>query len=637
MKNSDYWAQRFRLLNDALQDKSYAYTKNLETQYNSAIADIDTQMRAWYQRFANNNAMSYADAQKLLTSGQLKEFKWTVEEYIKKAQESAINGAWVKELENASARVHISRLEALKLQLRQQTEMLTGGRAKLTHDAAQQAYINGYYRTAYEVQLGLGYGWSMQALNTNALEKVLSRPWTVDDRTFTARCWTDKNKLVQTVNNELTKMLATGAPPDKAIEAIVNQFGVSRYNAGRLIMTESAHFGVLAQHDSFNDLDVEEYKIVETFDKYTCALCGALDGKHFRMSEFAAGENAPPFHPWCRGCIAPYFADMEDVGQRYSRNPDTGKREMLPANTTYEQWAAKYIKKPLKNAAGNVIINTSTKIQRDYNCDLAKQYGKAYYDEIMDIADNCPNEDVKHLWENQMGALAVGNPNYKGRAYCGGGPGKNAKLYVDTGIDTKGTTIHTPHQTFFHESGHAIDTIMRDHNAIGNWYGISQNYNSGEFVKTIKQEVDALVDTEAKRLKAEFAKYGTNPEWLHDNGFVSDWTYAFFKTNGSWVGGQPKYSKSAAYTTVQNKIIKSHSLLARGDLSDMLEGATKARIQCGVGHGKSYWKADETLATEAFAEMFSATMANTESLEVIKQYLPNSYNVFLDIVKHINN
>lgn len=351
MKNSDYWAQRFRLLNDALQDKSYTYTQNIETQYNAAIADIDTQIRAWYQRFAKNNAMSYADGQKLLTAGQLKEFKWTVEEYIKKAQESAVSGAWVKELENASARVHISRLEALKLQLRHQAEVLTGGRANITHDAAQQTYINSYYRTAYEVQRGLGYGWSVQALNTNALEKVLSRPWTVDDRTFTARCWTDKNKLVQIVNTELTRMLATGAPPDKAIEAIVNQLGVSKKNAGRVIMTESAHFAVLAQHDSFKDLDVEEYKIIETFDKYTCPVCGAMNGQHFPMSKFAAGENAPPFHPWCRGCISPYFADMEGVGQRYSRNPETGKREMLPADMTYKQWADKYIKKPEKKSA----------------------------------------------------------------------------------------------------------------------------------------------------------------------------------------------------------------------------------------------------------------------------------------------
>lgn len=361
VKNSDYWAQRFVLMNNALQNKSYDYVKNIEKQYNSAIADIDKQMRAWYQRFANNNAVSYADAQKMLTAGELKEFKWTVEEYISKAQENDLTGAWVKELENASARVHISRLEALKLQLRHQAEMLTGGRAAITHDAAKQAYIEGYYRTAYEVQRGLGYGWSMQALNTDALEKVLSRPWTVDDRTFTARCWTDKTKLVQTVNNELTRMLATGASPDKAIEAIVKQFNVSRYNAGRLIMTESAHFAVLAQHDGFKDLDVEEYQVVETFDKYTCSTCGDMDGKHFPMSDFAAGGNAPPFHPWCRGCVAPYFADMEGVGERYSRDPDSGKREMLPANTKFSEWRAKYVEqknseKGLTNGADGAII-----------------------------------------------------------------------------------------------------------------------------------------------------------------------------------------------------------------------------------------------------------------------------------------
>lgn len=39
-------------------------------------------------------------------------------------EQNAIDGAWMKQLENASARVHISRLEALKLQLQQQAEVL---------------------------------------------------------------------------------------------------------------------------------------------------------------------------------------------------------------------------------------------------------------------------------------------------------------------------------------------------------------------------------------------------------------------------------------------------------------------------------------------------------------------------------
>lgn len=176
MRNADYWARRLKITEDALKDQAYDYAQNLEEQFDKAIAQIDTQMRAWYQRFATNNGITYAEAQKMLTAGELKEFKWTVQEYIKAGKEHAISGAWAKELENASARVHISRLDSLKIQLRQQAEVLTEARIKATASASELAYTSSYYHTAFEVQRGLGVGWTMQALNTETVSKVLSRP-----------------------------------------------------------------------------------------------------------------------------------------------------------------------------------------------------------------------------------------------------------------------------------------------------------------------------------------------------------------------------------------------------------------------------------------------------------------------------
>ena len=357
MNNADYWARRLKIMEDALKNQSYEYVKNLEQQFDAAIAQIDTQMRAWYQRFADNNGgISYAEAQKLLTAGELKEFKWTVQQYIKAGKEHAISGAWAKELENASARVHISRLESLKIQLRQQAEALTQARVKATTDASALSYTQSYYHTAFEVQRGLGVGWTLQALNTNTVQKVLSRPWTVDNQTFTARCWTDKTKLVETVNQELTRMLATGEAPDKAIAAISKRFNVSKQNAGRVVMTESAYFSSAAQKDCFNELGVEKYRIVGTLDTKTCGICGDMDGKVFKMSDYRPGSTAPPFHPWCRCCTAPYFDDMEDIGERYSRDPKTGKRKMLPGNIKYNDWAKQYVQ-PLQNQPKSVIIN----------------------------------------------------------------------------------------------------------------------------------------------------------------------------------------------------------------------------------------------------------------------------------------
>lgn len=339
--NAAYWAQRMKNMEAALQDQSYTYVENLERQFAAAQTEIERQIAVWYQRFAVNNEITLAEAKKLLTAGELKEFHWSVAEYIAYGQQNALDGAWMKQLENASARVHISRLDALKLQLQQQAEVLFSNQLDAVDAVARMMYEGSYYHTAFEVQRGLGVGWSLQAINEETITKVLSRPWTADNQTFRDRCWTNKQSLVNSVNTQLTQMIIRGEPPDRAITAITKQFGVARSKAGRLVMTESAAFSSAAQKDSFEGLGVERYVIVAALDHETCDLCGAMDGKVFKMSEYQVGVTANPFHPWCRCCTAPYFDDMAGVGERYARDAVTGDRFKVPGNMTYEEWKAK--------------------------------------------------------------------------------------------------------------------------------------------------------------------------------------------------------------------------------------------------------------------------------------------------------
>lgn len=341
MKNDAYWANRMRILEDALLDTGYEYVQNLERQYDKAIRDIETDIAHWYQRFAKNNEISLNDARKLLNSQELKEFKWTVEEYIKYGKENAVNGAWIKQLENASARVHISRLEAIKLQLQQQAEVLAAKQTEAVKGVSEGVYRSSYYHTAFELQKGVGVGWTLHAIDENVIEKVLARPWTLDKQTFSDRIWANKQALVNTVNTQITQMVMRGAAPDNTIKAIADRFKVSKSQAGRLVMTESAAFANEARKDCFKDLDVEKYVIVETLDGKTCDLCAQLDGKVYPMSEYAIGVTAPPFHPWCRGTTAPYFDDMDDIAERWARDPETGKTYTVPGNMTYKQWATK--------------------------------------------------------------------------------------------------------------------------------------------------------------------------------------------------------------------------------------------------------------------------------------------------------
>ena len=374
--NAEYWAQRLKNMEDALKDQVYSdYVQNLDEQFAAADAEIRRQMESWYQRLAANNDITLADAKKLLTADELEEFHWSVEQYIKYGEQNALDQKWVKQLENASAKVHVSRLEALQVQIRQQAEKLHTAVEKAAEGAAKGIYESSYYRTAYEVQKELGIGWALQELNEGLIEKILSRPWTADGQTFRDHCWTNKASLIDSVNKNLTQMLIRGDSPDKAITEITKEFGLSKRKAGRLVMTESAYFSSTAQQDCFSELGVEKYKIVAALDHHTCPLCGELDGKVLKMSDYKVGQTAPPFHPWCRCCTCPYYDDMEGLGERYARDAVTGERYKVSGSMTYEQWK---LKQDALHGAGTV----------DYQRTIS-------YNEI---ADKAQFEQFKAIW-----------------------------------------------------------------------------------------------------------------------------------------------------------------------------------------------------------------------------------------------
>ncbi|HBH3701629.1 TPA: phage head morphogenesis protein, partial [Clostridioides difficile] len=177
MKHKDYWKKRFEQLEEAQNNKSIKYYLELEKQYKLAMNSIEKDILAWYNRFAKNEGISLLEAKKLLNKRELEEFKWSVEEYIKYGKENAINQKWMKELENASARVHITRLEALKLQIQQQVEVLYGNELDGIDKLMRHIYTSGYYHTAFNVQQGVNVGWSLMSLDTNRINKIISKPW----------------------------------------------------------------------------------------------------------------------------------------------------------------------------------------------------------------------------------------------------------------------------------------------------------------------------------------------------------------------------------------------------------------------------------------------------------------------------
>lgn len=340
MKNREYWAERFMQLEDSKNNKSLSIISEVDEIYEKAIVQINKDIETWYARVAKNNKISMFEAKQLLSKGELKEFKWTVEEYIKYGEANALNQSYMNLLENASARVHISRLEALKLQTRHTIEIMEESKNKAITQGFNELYSNNYYHSAFEIQKGVNLGWSLQTVNAKQIETVLNKPWAVDGRNFSERIWNDKQKLINTIHTELSQAIIRGQNPQSIVKTVANKLNVSKSQAARLVHTESAYIASASQKDCFNDLDVESFEYVATLDSKTSELCRDMDGRVFEMKLYEIGVTAPPLHVFCRSCVAPWFSD------NYTERIVGGGSGayFIDSNITYNEWKEKFVK-----------------------------------------------------------------------------------------------------------------------------------------------------------------------------------------------------------------------------------------------------------------------------------------------------
>lgn len=341
MANAEYWRRRFENVETAAHKKADRAIRELDELFLDAQRTVQKEIESWYARYANSNGLSLSEARKQLTAGELEEFKWDVKKYIEIGEKENLSKEWRKKLENASARFHVSRLESVQITIQQQLERLYGNETDKIDKHLRDVAGNGYTRTAYEIQKGIGIGWDITAVNETKLDALLAKPWTTDGKTFSDRLWSNQQQLVQSVTKHLTQGLLRGDSHAKITEALKKDLGTTRYQAGRLVRTETTYMNAVAAKECYKDLGVDSVEIIATLDTHTCETCQPMDGKIIPRSQFEPGVTVPPFHPNCRCTTAPAI-DEKYATERIARGAD-GKTYNVPANMTYEEWKQSFI------------------------------------------------------------------------------------------------------------------------------------------------------------------------------------------------------------------------------------------------------------------------------------------------------
>lgn len=645
MKNSAYWKKRFELLEQSQNQIGLDCFADIEKQYRKAQRQIEAQIRAWYQRFANNNQISLADARRMLTKKELEELKWDVNEYIRYGEENAVNGTWMKQLENASARYHISRLEAIQLQMQQSLEVMFGNQLDSIDSTMRDIYKSGYYHTAFEIQKGVGVGWDFSTLDEKHISKVINKPWAVDGKNFSERVWSNRQKLVNELNNELTKNIILGQDPQKAIDAISKRMNVSKNSVGRLVMTEEAFFSSAAQKDCFAELDVEQFEIVATLDSHTSEICRDMDGKHFPMSQWEVGVTAPPFHVYCRSTTVPYFDDdFDDIGERAARGED-GKTYYVPANMTYHQWEKGFVdgdKSELQEVTPDVKIKVKAEELKVENFpgSFTEKSELKNTQTLVDYVNNLEGADANVVaLYNRMGKLENVESNglpfkishgkdHAVTTYMNPMTGKLMEVRL-TIPKLQGDNLAGQVNTMLHEEMHLMDLYGRtDPTKSGGWFSTSRKSLMDAFKNTSDSIGDDVAELfkkhneEFKKVNSDIsAKYSKQIADLNDSMYNRTFkgSYADYKKQYNKL----KRAREAALDYEARNIMGG----GIGNLQDIYDALSGGRFRDNrtviYGHGSSYYRSIESRVHETIANYAALSITRPDLIDLLRADKPD--------------
>jgi hypothetical protein len=223
---------------------------------------------------------------------------------------------------------------------------------------------------------------------------------------------------------------------------------------------------------------------------------------------------------------------------------------------------------------------------------LKKALSGEDYGEVRKRIDTTPDaaRSVFNHYENQ---IDIKDTHHQSGTYYNTNEERRG-VYFDIDRAKAGENGLKPYESIIHEMAHNID-----HAATGYSGNYSNIYNGGAFRKAIIEDANAYYDSIVSKLK----QMGRRNIKTKDVSLSAFFEFAG-KEKGSYVA-----------------------------VSDLMQGASRNRINLGFGHDKSYWSDEENLSAEGFAHFFAESSSNPSGYETLKQYFPRAHNVWLEMIE----
>lgn len=361
-----------------------------------------------------------------------------------------------------------------------------------------------------------------------------------------------------------------------------------------------------------------------------------------------------------------YVGARKDTSQMTTKEVIEEFLAMNGVNSPNEFFNKKFKGKDKKQEESKSVqpkVNSKQQVEKLMSSDRM-QWGRVVTKESVQRALDGGNEEAKELTTRLFNddSFGIGTPISRGKTAFY--PGYN-KVGLSTDTFSSGEKYaYSQGGIFYHECWHAIDENYGDQRfqrQLSNSYILStgktfsdtlvQDYDANikgkvaELREAFDQDVEAYYSSKGYNRKEIIARYKEMSEkaqqiWDDEYKKTRDYPTANLKKREFLDTEEYKEAKRL-YREVEDEF-PGAVLVKWGDVSDIISGATKDRLNFGMHHKSSYWKGgffsswQDTRASEAFAECASAKSTNPESYKLLKKYLPNVVSAFEEIYDKLN-
>lgn len=260
MASQEYWKNREKEAKKHNIQEEAEYNRKIKEIYANMMDEINKEINGFYTKYAAKEGITMAEAKKRVSKLDIAAYERKAKKYV---ETKDFSNRANEEMRIYNLTMKVNRLELLKANIG--LEMVSG------FDEMQKYFDKKLTdRTLKEFQRQAGILGKSVLKNEKYAHAIVNASF--KNATYSDRIWMYQGMLKAELEGLLASGLIRGQNPKKLAKHLEKRFGVSAYNAQRLMTTELARVQTEAQKQSFIRTDQQAGRVLKTYTYMTSHL-----------------------------------------------------------------------------------------------------------------------------------------------------------------------------------------------------------------------------------------------------------------------------------------------------------------------------------------------------------------------------